>query len=508
MGDPDRNTYQLILDSVAEGTIAVDENGNTILFNAAAARILRNGASGTKPAEWARTAGLYLPDMVTPYPPEQIPLARAVRGEAVDEAEIFIRHPGVHQGVWVLVNARPIRDSNGALRGGVMVLRDIGERKRAEEQVRFQASLLDQVRNSVIATDKTGRIVYWNKFAEILHQWTCKEVVGKTFTELPVPMIEPEIMSRILAEAERSGCFAGEVLTRRKDGTILPILISVSALRNVKGEVIGAVGVALDLSERKKAEEELKASREQLRRLAARLQSVREAERTSVARDIHDDLGQWLTAARMELCRLVPKLADTCKDGSCSALAADLQESVNLLDCAIRMVQRISTQLRPGVLDDLGLPAAVEWQAGEFQSRTGIQCVITATHSDFTLGRIGSTAIFRIFQEILTNIARHANARTVEISLRRYAGHLVLRVKDDGCGITAEQAADPKALGLLGMRERALAIGGELFINGSPGRGTTVRLTVPLERASRARTRFPRRDRKGGATRDAYPDCR
>jgi signal transduction histidine kinase len=151
-----------------------------------------------------------------------------------------------------------------------------------------------------------------------------------------------------------------------------------------------------------------------------------------------------------------------------------------LIDSTIQSVRRIATELRPGVLDDLGLMAAIEWQAQEFQTRTGIRCQVTLPVEDVTLDAASSTAIFRIFQEILTNVARHGSATSVSVSLKEQAGNLVLEAQDNGKGIAESEISSPKSLGLLGMRERALPFGGEVKIRGTPGKGTTVTVRIPL----------------------------
>lgn len=235
-----------------------------------------------------------------------------------------------------------------------------------------------------------------------------------------------------------------------------------------------------EIAERKRAEEQLKNSREHLRNLAAHLQSVREEERTRIAREIHDELGQTLTGLKMDLSWLGSKLSE---DGG-DVLRALLLEKINamskLINATIQEVRKIATELRPGVLDDLGLTAAIEWQAQEFQTRTGLQCMVTLPPEDVTLDQERSTAIFRIFQEILTNVARHANATTVNSRLTADAGHLILEVSDNGQGITESEISGSKSLGLLGMRERALLLGGEVHIRGIQGKGTTVMVRLPL----------------------------
>ena len=229
-----------------------------------------------------------------------------------------------------------------------------------------------------------------------------------------------------------------------------------------------------DITNRKRVEEELQTSREQLRSLSAHLESVREEERTSVAREIHDELGQMLTALKIDMSWLAKRLP---RQDSLLDKTAGMSE---ILDGAIQTVKRISADLRPGVLDDLGLTAAIEWQGQEFEKRTDLRFEFTSLPRDIVLDRDRSTAIFRIFQEALTNVVRHANASEVRVSLTKDAGRVVLTVKDNGRGIKKRQLADPKAFGLIGMRERARSLGGEASICGSAGSGTTVTVSVPI----------------------------
>ena len=230
-----------------------------------------------------------------------------------------------------------------------------------------------------------------------------------------------------------------------------------------------------DITDRRRAEEQLRASREELENLSAHLESVREEERTNTAREIHDQLGQILTVLNIDLSWLIKRLPK--EQESLTQRASSMYE---LLDTAIQTVKRISAELRPGVLDDLGLAAAIEWQGAEFEKRTGIKFEMTSNPHDIVLERDRSTAIFRIFQETLTNVIRHANATQVKASLRKYASKLVLIIRDNGKGITKEEISDPKAFGLIGMRERARFWGGEVKIKGTRGIGTTVVVTVPL----------------------------
>ena len=230
-----------------------------------------------------------------------------------------------------------------------------------------------------------------------------------------------------------------------------------------------------DVTEEKRAKEALMQSREELRNLAAHARSAIEEERTSIARDIHDELGQSLAALKMELARLTTELP-----AGGQPLVARTETMNRLANEAIQTVRETSTRLRPGVLDDLGIAAALEWQAGEFHKRTGIMCRVSMAPEDAAIDRDVATAVFRIFQEALTNVLRHASATRVSASLRREGDDLILRVRDNGKGITSKQIASSRSLGLIGMRERAYFIGGELDIRRARNGGTELVLKAPL----------------------------
>jgi len=232
-----------------------------------------------------------------------------------------------------------------------------------------------------------------------------------------------------------------------------------------------------EVAERQEAEIELRRSQEDLRNLSTHLQSVREEERSGLAREIHDELGQILTALKMDLSWVGKRIPEKQE-----LLFKKIEGMLQLVNVTIQTVKRISTELRPGLLDDLGLTAAVEWQAGEFQHRTGIQCKVSLGPDHIFLDREQSTAVFRIFQEALTNVTRHANATIVKVNLREKDGNLVLKVKDNGRGIKEKQITNSRSFGIIGMRERALTQGGEVKIRGIPGKGTVVTVSAPLNK--------------------------
>lgn len=224
------------------------------------------------------------------------------------------------------------------------------------------------------------------------------------------------------------------------------------------------------------ANDELRSSREQLRALSAHIQSAREQERMRIAREIHDELGQMLTALKMDVAWMRKNL-----DQSHPALQNKLDAMAQLIDGSVQTTRRISADLRPSILDDLGLVAAIEWQLQEFQARSGVRCHFAPTLEAIDLSPECATAVFRIFQETLTNVARHARATRVEVTLESAAGDLLLQVSDNGRGITETELLDPESFGLIGMRERVHLLAGEIQIGGTPAKGTIVTVRIPLD---------------------------
>jgi len=229
-----------------------------------------------------------------------------------------------------------------------------------------------------------------------------------------------------------------------------------------------------EIAERRRAEDHLRNSEENLRALAARLQSVREEESIRIAREIHDELGQALTGLKMDLTWVAKKLPPDQK-----TLVAKTESMFGLIDATIQSVRKIATRLRPEVLDELGLGPAIEWQAKEFQKRSGIRCKLSLPADAPPLDRERATAAFRIFQELLTNIARHANATRIDVAMRADSDVLLLQVEDNGKGIDGAATFSSKSLGLMGMRERVLPFGGEIEITGAQGLGTKVKVSIP-----------------------------
>jgi len=261
----------------------------------------------------------------------------------------------------------------------------------------------------------------------------------------------------------------------RKDGTIITVLNNSKSLTDSDGNVVGMQSTLIDITKRKLAEEEAEKSRKQLRELTSHLQDVRENERTILAREIHDELGQVLTALSMDLSWIFDQLPEEQK-----SIKDKTKSMEELVDSTVQIVKRISSELRPGLLDDIGLSAAMEWQLEEFKKRTGIPFKLRLTHEEAEIDNQLSTVIFRIFQESLTNIMRHANATQVKVDLSVEDESILLKVDDNGKGITSQQITDPKSFGLLGIRERVDSFNGQMKINGIPDNGTTLTVDIPL----------------------------
>jgi signal transduction histidine kinase len=242
------------------------------------------------------------------------------------------------------------------------------------------------------------------------------------------------------------------------------------------------------------ASELLRASQEQMRRLAASLQTAREEERADLARELHDELGQTLTAIKLELGRTAEALKNARVD---PPVMDRLQALVGLVEIGVAMVKRIATKLRPPALDHLGLAEAIRWEAATFSSRSGLRCHVVADKDQTTLTADQQTALFRIFQEALTNVVRHAHASAVRVRLTEERGVFKLRVSDNGRGITRAELGDPASIGLLGMRERATQAGARLEIAGLPGKGTVVTVSVRRQSLTRRRPAGRRSNAKG-----------
>ena len=320
---------------------------------------------------------------------------------------------------------------------------------------------------AVLSSDHT--VLHCNgRFARFLGA-RLQSVIGSSMLDLVWPDDHPKL-DALLRRAAQRNC-RGEIRLQSRKGAPLSVQLSLNPLRLDSTRAVCLI--ASDLSEMKRAEQELRASSEQLRNLAAHLLSVREEERSRISREVHDELGQSLTAVKMDLAWLAGRLP-----GKNGQMLKRIRSTRQLADSIIQSIRRISTELRPAVLD-LGLAAAVEWQVQEFEARSGIQCKVRLLTREVVASN-ASTAMFRIFQETLTNVARHAKATRAEVVLQKQRDRLVLLIHDNGRGFDQADPSLSNSLGLLGMRERAAILGGQVNISSAPGKGTTVTAWIPL----------------------------
>jgi len=338
--------------------------------------------------------------------------------------------------------------------------------------------ILNGMYDALMVVDRDYGIVDINNCFTDYYGWNREEIIGKTCYEithiLPQPCIEAHHPCPMKKVIENRSPIKVQHTHKNKYGKDIIVDIFSFPLFDLKGNVEYIVEIQQNITERKESEERLRVSREKLRGLTAYLESAREEERRKMSRKIHDELGQMLTGLKIDLSWLTKGLTKEQE-----ALLEKAKSMSKLVDTTIQTVKRIAAELRPGVLDDLGIAAAIEWQAGEFEKLAEIKCEFSSNPRDIILDQERSIVIFRIFQEILTNIILHAKATRVRISLKEEGGSIVLKVRDNGRGISNKQISDPKAFGLIGMRERVRPWGGEIKISGSPGKGTTVMATIP-----------------------------
>ena len=341
------------------------------------------------------------------------------------------------------------------------------------------AAALKSAEDAVLLADKAGNVTFLNPAAERLTGWSAGRANGQRLENIFKLTGSTDTVEGMFRAAAR-GAFVHEASLLTLAGHEIPVEVSAALVRDEVRGVTGSVLVFRDVTVRKKYETGLKKSQAELRSLASHLESAREAERTRIAREIHDEFGQLLTGFKIDLSWLEKKLSAQ-PEVARSAMLEKVRTMTGVLGDMVLCVRRISAELRPGVLDDLGLAAAVEWQTKDFQRRTGLKAQVQAELPDHTLPREITTALFRVLQESLTNVARHAEAQSVSVKLFQQDQQIILQVRDDGRGITEAELSKAGAFGLMGMRERILPLRGRCEINGIPGRGTTVSLTVPLE---------------------------
>lgn len=341
-------------------------------------------------------------------------------------------------------------------------------------EIRLELSdILDALPFYVMLVDDQHRILQANKAVQAQLGLKPEDIIGKYCPTVVHRLDEPWYACPLEEATQKGEAVEREAFDQESGRWIRSAIYPTGTLTRDGRKVF--FHMISDITDRKQTEDQLRTSQEQLRDLSRHLESVREEERTTSAREIHDELGQLLTGLKIDtswIAKRIPKA-----EGS---LIEKIKAMDELIDKAIETMKRISTELRPGVLDHLGLVSAIEWLAQELEKRTEIRFEFKSSPEEITLDRDCTTAIFRICQEALTNVVRHANATQVKITLKKEPDRIVLVVRDNGKGINEEQISDPKAFGLIGMRERARFCGGEVKISSAPHQGTMVAVSIPL----------------------------
>ena len=483
----------------AEATLIVSEQRFRRLFYEAPlpqALIAKDGTVVGLNARFVQVFGYSLEDLPTlaewwlrAYPD---PTDRASVREAWDVA---VAHAGA--AVSIEPFERRISCKNGDVRTMVVsgigigndflsTFFDVTERKRVEEVRQLLAAIVESSDDAIISSTVDGVITSWNRGAERTFGFSSDETIGKSVREVIRPEDDETIrvQERRIFHARQGASRTGaeEVVRLHKDGHSITLSVVTGVIRDASGTVSALAAIMRDVTVAKRRDVELQtlvaeqAARESLLRdLTARLRTLREEECTRISREVHDGLGQLLTCLKMDLRWMSRRLAG----GAAAAdLSAKLAETEDLVDQTVASVQRIAVELRPSVLDALGLPAAIRDEVRRFEARTGVATVVE-TNTSVSPGSAVATALFRILQELLTNTARHAQASSLIVTLADDQDAWTLLVRDDGVGIPAEMANSATTLGLLGMTERAGAIGGAFSVKRHPDGGTVAIVRIP-----------------------------
>jgi len=455
-----------VMDAVAEGVLVVDRTGRVLLANARFREMWRI------PDEVAasREDGVLLDFVVDQLvdPEGFLAKVRALYGQDVESWDTLAFKDGrVFERF-----SRPLVEGGLAM-ARLWAFRDVTERRVAEAALRESEerhrSIIEQLTDAYYRTDRDGIITMMSpSAAQVLGLPSISMMIGRPIESF---WQDPSQRAALLAAIAEDGFVRDfEATAVRTDGTAVAVAVTSHFVRDGSGAVAGVEGIIRDITERKRAEAALRA-------LAVHLDSVREEEHTRIARQVHDDLGQALTALRLDLTWVGRKLPK----GN-TALRRRIDAAVGLTDEMIAVGQHIVADLRPPILDDLGLVPAVEWYAQHFAKRSGLRIEFDVGAEEPAVPDRLAVAAYRIVQEALTNVARHAQATQVRVRLGEQDGTLTIEIRDDGQGFPEEAIRSPRSFGIVGMRERAASQGGVLLVTSSPSAGTTVRVTFPLDR--------------------------
>jgi len=461
--------FRDIFENASEGIFQSTPEGRYIAANPALARI--HGFDS--PQELIRDRNDISQIYVDPERQEEFKRLLEEQGAVGGFEHQIFRKDGSK--IWISVNARAVRDEQGEIRYYEGTAQDISERKRAEEAVRESEEryreLFENAKDALYVHDLGGRYTSFNRAAEQLSGFTRDEILGKHFSNFVAPGSLKDVRENFCKKLDEEGETIYEIDLITKDRRRVPVEVS-SRLIYENGKPIGIQGVARDITDRKRA-------REALRTYSQRLIEAQEAERQVIARELHDEVGQVLTVVRINL----ESLKRSAETGSPPPA---IDDSLVIVDEALSRVRELSLNLRPSVLDNLGLSSALRWYVDRYARRSGIVADLSSNLEEGSRLRVElETACFRIVQEALTNVVRHAQATHVLVSLKQSNGNLDLKIKDNGVGFNVDALLKDSppawALGLRGMEERAVAVRGRLKIDSAPMRGTEISVSFTLK---------------------------
>jgi PAS domain S-box-containing protein len=393
-------------------------------------------------------------------------------------SEIAIESEEAFRDKWFHIVKQKIVDEKGNIVGIVAVIRDITERKRMEEQLKAAATewrmTFDSASELIIMLDIERKIIKANLATARFLGKSFSEIIGKKCCELfhvtdEHPAACPFKRMITNGKHEEAEFYLSEKNTW--------IRVSIDPTFDEHGNLVGGIHIIRDITESKRSKDQLRVLNEELRNLADHLQTLREEERIIISRDIHDELGQKLSGLKFELLYLKNMISGI--KGNYHIFLEKIQSISKNIDSLIYWSRNLTTRLRPSIIDDMGLEAALEWLIKDFERRSQISCAMNIFLRGTRLDDKMSIAVFRICQECLTNIARHANATAVVVNLDENEERIILKISDNGIGITKEQVNSSKSFGLIGMRERTIVLGGDFVIKGEEGKGTKVTVAIP-----------------------------
>lgn len=456
--------YRNVVEQAGDGIIIFEADGNILDANESISALLGYSKDAL--------AAFTVVDMFEGEELKQKP----IRFDLLASGESIIRQRKMkhRKGNFVETEIRAKRLHDGTC---LAIIRDLTDRLQAQQQLQKEKDLLDSIINNIPGIfyfyDQHGKFISWNKQFETVTEYSHNEIAEMH----PLDFFEGEgklYLQRKIAEVFTKGVSEAEADFITKSGKKIPYFFT--GARILVNNEICLVGMGIDITDRKRSELELQESYQQIRRLTAYLQNIREEERANIAREIHDELGQQLTVIKMDVSWMKKKIST----GDLSNVPEKMNEMLEILDGTVASVRRIATELRPSLLDDIGLIAAVEWQIDVFSKRTGIKVHLEKPDEGLVIPEASATGLFRILQESLTNIARYANANQVDIHLKNQNKEFILCIQDNGQGFDVNEITSKKTLGLLGMRERSIAMHGTFTIQSSPGQGTKIEVRVPL----------------------------